>query len=48
MKECEMGENYSKSLFVNIKEGKEHQKEKTEDFVEEPTFDISGSTQSLN
>ena len=45
MIECKNGGKYGKGLFVGIEESENYQKEETEEFIEEPTFDNNGSAQ---
>ncbi|XP_052290298.1 uncharacterized protein LOC127900023 [Citrus sinensis] len=47
MTECKMGGKYGKGLFVSTKESEDYQEEETEEFAVEPTFDSSGSAQSV-
>ena len=47
MTECKKGGKYGKSLFVGTEESEDYQEEDTEEFAEEPTFDSSGSAQSV-
>ncbi|XP_052291811.1 uncharacterized protein LOC127900665 [Citrus sinensis] len=47
MTECKKGGKYGKGLFVGIEESEDYQEEETEEFAVEPTFDSSGSAQSV-
>ncbi|KAH9803209.1 hypothetical protein KPL71_001675 [Citrus sinensis] len=52
MTECKKGGKYDKGLFVGTEESKDYQEEETEEeeteeFAVEPTFDSSGSAQSV-
>ncbi|KAH9663456.1 Endonuclease [Citrus sinensis] len=47
MTECKKGGKYGKGLFVGIEESEDYQEEETEEFDVEPTFDSSGSAQSV-
>ncbi|KAH9715447.1 Endonuclease [Citrus sinensis] len=47
MTECKKGGKYGKCLFVGIEESEDYQEEETEEFAVEPTFDSSGSAQSV-
>ncbi|KAH9751433.1 hypothetical protein KPL71_014293 [Citrus sinensis] len=47
MTECKKGGKYDKGLFVGTEESEDYQEEETEEFAEEPTFDSSGSAQSI-
>ncbi|KAH9721969.1 Endonuclease [Citrus sinensis] len=47
MTECKKGGKYGKGLFVGTEESEDYQEEETEEFVVEPTFDNSGSAQSV-
>ena len=43
MTECKKERKYSKNLFVSTEESEGYQEEETEEFIEELTFDSSGS-----
>ncbi|KAH9723702.1 Endonuclease [Citrus sinensis] len=45
--ECKKGGKYGKDLFVGTEESEDYQEEETEEFAVEPTFDSSGSAQSV-
>lgn len=45
--ECKKGRKYGKGLFVGTEESEDNQGKEIEDFVENPTFDSSGSAQSI-
>lgn len=47
MRECKKGGKYGKGLFVGIEESEDYQGKEIEEFVENPTFDSSGSAQSI-
>ncbi|KAH9735062.1 Endonuclease [Citrus sinensis] len=47
MTECKKGGKYGKGLFVGTEESEDYQEEETEEFTVEPTFDSSGSAQSV-
>ncbi|KAH9670837.1 Endonuclease [Citrus sinensis] len=47
MTECKKGGKYGKGLFVGTEESEDYQEEETEEFAVEPTFDSSGSAQSV-
>ena len=47
MTEYKKGGKYDKGLFVGTKKSEDYQEEETEEFAEEPTFDSSGSAQSI-
>ncbi|KAH9681591.1 Endonuclease [Citrus sinensis] len=47
MTECKKGGKYGKCLFVGTEESEDYQEEETEEFAVEPTFDSSGSAQSV-
>ncbi|KAH9801674.1 Endonuclease [Citrus sinensis] len=47
MTESKKGGKYGKDLFVGTEESENYQEEETEEFVVEPTFDSSGSAQSV-
>ncbi|KAH9679211.1 hypothetical protein KPL71_026032 [Citrus sinensis] len=47
MTECKKGGKYGKGLFVGTEESEDYHEEKIEEFVVEPTFDSSGSAQSI-
>ncbi|KAH9686841.1 hypothetical protein KPL70_014533 [Citrus sinensis] len=47
MTECKKGGKYGKGLFVGTEESEDYQEEETEEFAIEPTFDSSGSAQSV-